>query len=100
MAQTAEGNSHQEYLHQLLSAELKNRQHGRVAKLINSAGFYSIKTFEGFRFDEITLPSNLTPDSLKSLDFIREKKNIIMYGRTGTGNYRKYLVMERFSESA
>lgn len=85
MAQTTEGNSHQEYLYQLLSTELKNREHGRVAKLINTAGFYSIKTFDKFRFDEITLPSNLTPDNLKSLDFIREKKNIIMYGRTGTG---------------
>lgn len=85
MAQITEGNSHQEYLYQLLSTELKNREHGRVAKLINTAGFYSIKTFDKFRFDEITLPSNLTPDSLKSLDFIREKKNIIMYGRTGTG---------------
>ena len=71
MAQTAEGNSHQEYLHQLLSAELKNREHGRMAKLINTAGFYSIKTFEGFLFDEITLPSNLTPDSLKSLEIGR-----------------------------
>jgi DNA replication protein DnaC len=53
--------------------------------LINVAGFYSIKTFDGFRFDEITLPSGLTPESLKSLDFIKEKKNIIMYGKTGTG---------------
>ena len=72
-------------LYKLLSAELKNREQGRVAKLINNAGFYSIKTFEGFRFDEITLPSDLTPESLKSLNFVREKKNIIMYGRTGTG---------------
>ena len=85
MAQTMEGESHQEYLYKLLSAELKNREQGRVAKLINNAGFYSIKTFEGFRFDEITLPSDLTPESLKSLNFVREKKNIIMYGRTGTG---------------
>jgi len=85
MAQTMEGESHQEYLYKLLSAELKNREQGRVAKLINGAGFYSIKTFDGFRFDEITLPSALTPESLKSLDFIREKKNVIMYGRTGTG---------------
>jgi DNA replication protein DnaC len=85
MAQTMEGNSHQEYLYQLLSAELKNREQGRAAKLINSAGFYNIKTFEGFRFDEITLPGNLTQEDLKSLEFIREKKNIIMYGRTGTG---------------
>ena len=85
MAQTAEGESHQEYLHRLLVAELKNREQGRVSKLVNMAGFYSIKTFDGFRFDEITLPSGLTPESLKSLGFIKEKKNIIMYGRTGTG---------------
>lgn len=85
MAQITEGNSHQEYLHKLLSAELKNREHGRVSTLINGAGFYSIKTFEGFRFDEITLPSDLTMETLKSLNFIKEKKNIVMYGRTGTG---------------
>lgn len=85
MAQTIKGESHQEYLYQLLSGELKNREQGRVAQLINGAGFYSVKTFEGFRFDEITLPSGLTAESLKSLDFIREKRNIIMYGRTGTG---------------
>jgi DNA replication protein DnaC len=85
MAQTTDGESHQEYLYKLLSAELKNREQGRVATLINSAGFYSVKTLDGFRFDEITLPSDLTQDSLISLDFIRDKKNIIMYGRTGTG---------------
>jgi len=76
MAQTTKGESHQEYLYKLLAQELKNREQSRTVKLINSAGFYSIKTFDGFRFDEITLPSDLTPDGLKSLDFIREKKNI------------------------
>lgn len=85
MAQITNGESHQEYLYKLLAAELKNREQGRISKLINGAGFYSIKTFDRFRFDEITLPSDLTPESLKSLDFIKEKKNIIMYGRTGTG---------------
>lgn len=85
MAQTTDGASHQEYLYKLLSAELKNREKGRISTLINGAGFYSIKTFDGFCFDEITLPSDLTPESLKSLDFIKQKKNIIMYGRTGTG---------------
>jgi DNA replication protein DnaC len=85
MAQTMGGESNQEYLYNLLSAELENREQGRMTKLINIAGFNNIKTFDDFRFDEITLPSDLTPESLKSLDFIREKKNIIMYGRTGTG---------------
>lgn len=85
MAQTTDGQSHQEYLYKLLAAELKNREQGRAAKLINSAGFYHIKTLDEVRFDEITLPSGLTLENLRSLDFIREKKNIIMYGRTGTG---------------
>ena len=85
MAQTTDGTSHQEYLYKLLSAELKNREQGRISKLIKGAGFYNIKTFDGFRFDEITLPSDLTPEDLKSLNFIKEKRNIIMYGRTGTG---------------
>lgn len=85
MAMITDGESHQEYLYKLLSTELKNREQGRTTKLINTAGFYSIKTFDGFRFDEVTLPSGLTPENLKSLDFVKEKKNIIMYGGTGTG---------------
>lgn len=85
MAQTTDGRTHQEYLYKLLDAELRYREKGRTAKLLKSAGFYSIKTFDEIRFDEITLPSGLTLERLKSLDFIEEKKNIIMYGRTGTG---------------
>ncbi|MGB4660604.1 MAG: IS21-like element helper ATPase IstB [Mobilitalea sp.] len=85
MAQQTEGATNQEYLYKLLSLELKNREQSRVSTLINTAGFYSIKMFDSFRFDEVTLPSGLTQESLKSLDFITEKKNIIMYGRTGTG---------------
>lgn len=85
MAQNTTGATNQEYLYKLLSSELKNREQVRISKLINSAGFYSIKTFDSFRFDEVNIPSGLTQESLKSLDFIKEKKNIIMYGRTGTG---------------
>ena len=69
MAQKTEGESHQEYLHKLLSSELKNREQVRISKLVNSAGFYSIKTFDSFRFDEITLPSGLTQESLKSVSY-------------------------------
>jgi DNA replication protein DnaC len=85
MAQIIDGESHQEYLYKLLSTELGNRECGRIATLLNVAGFYSIKTFESFRFDEVTLPSDLTPEGLKTLDFVKDSKNIVMYGRTGTG---------------
>lgn len=85
LAQTAEGDSHQEYLYRILSEELQYREITRTEKLVNSAGFYSLQTFEGYRFDEITLPADLTPETLKSLAFINDHKNIIMYGGTGTG---------------
>lgn len=60
LAQTTEGSSHQEYLHQLLSDELRYRELTRTQKLVTSAGFYGIHTFEGYRFDEITLPLYLS----------------------------------------
>jgi len=85
MAQVTEGATHQEFLYKLLVEELKNRDHTRIEKLISSAGFYQLKSFETFRFDEITLPGDLTIESLKSLDFIEDHRNIIMYGGTGTG---------------
>jgi DNA replication protein DnaC len=74
MAMTMDGESHQEYLYKLLVAELRNREQLRTTKLINAAGFYSIKTFDSFRFDEVSLPSDVTPESLKSLDFVSEKR--------------------------
>lgn len=54
MAMTMDGESHQEYLYKLLVAELRNREQLRTTKLINAAGFYSIKTFDSFRFDEVS----------------------------------------------
>lgn len=85
MAQSLDGTSHQEYLHSLLSAELEHRNKTRIDALIQSAGFYGIKTFDNYRFDEVTMPKGLTSEDLKSLSFIKERKNIIMYGGTGTG---------------
>lgn len=84
-AQTTEGGSHQEYLCKLFQSELEYREKSRIAKYIRDAGFYSIKTFDEFRFDEVTLPSDTSPEQLRALEFMDERKNIIMYGRTGTG---------------
>lgn len=84
-AQSLSAASNQEYLYKLLSEEIKHREANRTSKLVKAAGFYSVKSFNEFRFDEVTLPANLTIEELKNLDFINEKKNIIMYGRTGTG---------------
>lgn len=85
MAQSTEGETHQEYLYRLLCEEIRYREHCRTGKLIHDAGFYTVKTFDGFHFEEVTLPGDLTVEQLKTLDFIKEKQNVVLYGNQGTG---------------
>lgn len=44
-----------------------------------------MKTLCGYSFDEVKLPSDLTPQALKDCRFVEEKKNLISYGNVGTG---------------
>lgn len=80
-----EAQSHQEYLLKILRSEVSYRKANRQTRLIKQAGFYSIKTFEGYSFDEIGLPGELTVASLKEAAFVDNKKNLILYGGVGTG---------------
>jgi len=85
MSERIQADSHQEYLLKLLRSEIEHREATRKDKLLKNAGFYSIKSFESFRFDEVTLPSSVTPEYLKNCEFIESKTNIVMYGNVGTG---------------
>ncbi len=85
ISEQIEAGSHQEYLLKVLKEELSYREAKRKSRLLKQAGFYSVKTFEGFCFDEIRLPAELSVDDLKEADFIDEKKNLIFYGNVGTG---------------
>jgi len=95
MSDKIQADTHQEYLLKLLQSEILHREKTRKDKLLKNAGFYSIKTFESFRFDEVTLPGGITPEYLKECEFLASKTNIVMYGNVGTGNYRKFFVIER-----
>jgi len=92
-----EAESHEEYLLQVLKLEVERRRANRKERRLKNAGFYAMKTFCGYSFDEVKLPYDLTPQDLKDCRFVEEKKNLIFYGNVGTGNYRKFLVMERSS---
>ena len=85
MAEKIEAKTHIEFLVQLLQSELKYRENRRIDKLLKKAGFYSLKNFDGFKFDEVTLPSSITPEYLKDCEFLETKSNIVMYGNVGTG---------------
>jgi DNA replication protein DnaC len=77
--------SHQEYLLKVLKEELAYRESKMKNRLIKQAGFYTLKTFEGYCFDEIKLPAELSVADLKEANFISKKKNLILYGNVGTG---------------
>ena len=85
MSEKLQAESHQEYLLKLLKSELEHREIARKDKLLKNAGFYSLKTFDGFRFDEVTLPNMVTPQYLKNCEFLSTNTNIVMYGNVGTG---------------
>lgn len=85
MSQKVNAHSHQEYLLSLLKSEIEHRESARKDKILKNAGFYSMKNFHDFRFDEVTLPGLVNPEYLKNCEFLNTKTNIIMYGNVGTG---------------
>lgn len=80
-----EADNNQEYLMKILQIALDNRETSRKNRLVKQAGFYAMKTFEDFSFEEIRLPQDLSPEELKKASFVDEKKNLILYGNVGTG---------------
>lgn len=77
--------SHEEYLLKVLQQELFYRETVRKSRLLKQAGFYTLKTFDSYCFDEIRMPANLEIDDLKQVNFIEQKKNLILYGNVGAG---------------
>ena len=55
-----EADTYQEYLLKILRQEVAYRETTRKNRLVKQAGFYSVKTFEGYCFDEIRLPTELS----------------------------------------
>ena len=77
--------THQDYLLKLLRLEIEHRENARRERMIKGAGFYSLKSFETFRFDDVILPAGITPEYLKECEFLEEKKNLVFYGNIGAG---------------
>lgn len=85
MSEKIDAKTNQEYLLKILEHEIEYRDLKRRNRLLRQANFYGIKTFDDYIFDEVTLPSALSVDDIKSCKFIEEKKNLIFYGNVGTG---------------
>ena len=75
----------QQYFLDVLKGEVQYRKEIRIQKSIKNAGFYCMKSFEDFRSDEVNMPSNLSIEQLRTGTFIEEKRNLVFYGKPGSG---------------
>lgn len=88
----------EQYLAELLQKEIELRETAKGERLIKKAKFMNEKELSDYQWgDHIHFPPNLDRESLESLSFIRRQENIILTGAPGTGNYVKFLFMERQS---
>lgn len=80
-----EADTHEEFLARLLEMELKTREVHRKNRCLRQAGFDVIKTFHGYSFDHIEIPTSIPIDDLRTAKFLERKENLILYGPVGTG---------------
>lgn len=75
----------EEFLHRVLAEEIARRERGKKGRLLNRAGFPVFKSFDGYEFTDIRLPPAFGRDELLGCQFVKEKKNLVLYGGVGTG---------------
>ncbi|KPA10287.1 IstB-like ATP-binding protein, partial [Candidatus Magnetomorum sp. HK-1] len=89
--------SYDEFLLELTQRELSARSENRLKRRLREAKFPLMKTLENFDYEAAPdLDVRLIQD-LKRCEYISQKRNVILLGKSGTGNYRKFLFMERFT---
>ncbi len=76
---------HGDFLAQLLKMELDHREMSRKNRNRKSAGFDVVKTFDGYEFENIQIPSAISIEELKTGAFVDRLENLILYGPVGTG---------------
>lgn len=74
-----------QYIFELLQMLHQERYEKVVERNLKAAKFTLIKTFNGYSFEGIDFPDALTTDTLKALEFINNKENLILYGGVGSG---------------
>lgn len=73
------------FLHQVLAAELAQRETNRRHRLVSRAGFPAYKTLAGYDRQGTKLPTNLTWKDLEGGTFVQDHRNLVLYGPVGTG---------------
>jgi DNA replication protein DnaC len=69
----------------ILTNEIQSRLNNAIAKRIKNASFPTLKRFEELNIEYLPKDAQERLDELKSLQFIKSKKNLIMLGNSGSG---------------
>lgn len=76
----------EQYVRDLLSIELREREVNRINRMVKTAGFHVIKTLDDFEWRaKIELPAGLTREHMENFGFLSVKENLIFLGAVGTG---------------
>jgi len=87
--------SYEKFLRDIFKKSYEIRKESGRKRRIRSAKFPYMKYFKDLKKEYLPEPAQAKLKELKSLNFIEENRNIIFSGSPGTGNYRKFLLMER-----
>lgn len=75
----------QEFLISALQAELDKRRMNRQMRSLRLAGFPTKKRFEDLIMDNLPQDGREAIPALKALEFLKERRNVILIGNSGTG---------------
>jgi DNA replication protein DnaC len=79
------GQDYESFLLSLAETEILIRSENRLKRRIREARFPLLKTFEQFRYESSPELDRRVIEELKSGEYIREHRNVIFVGKTGTG---------------
>lgn len=83
----------EEFLLQVLRAEVESRERSRRARLMSRAGFPVFKTFDGYERGGMKLPTSLEWKDITDCSFVKAKRNLVLYGPVGTGKTHLSIAM-------
>lgn len=84
--QSIEYRDSEQYLHDLLDIEVREREANRMNRMVKQAGFKVIKRLDNFIWKQgIELPVSITREEIETADFVNRKENLVLMGAVGTG---------------
>lgn len=84
--ETVEFKAKEQYLYDLLSIEVREREISKINRSVKLAGFKVVKLLDEFIWNNnIAVPETITQQEIEEFKFIDKKENLILMGTVGTG---------------